>query len=338
MAIYPFDQSAYPNLTIYQAGQTGSCPPGSLQVFANWKNQPMTFSADGTMEHFIADEFGNEFILGAYNQSYSTPDAVQSQFDSVVLPSGWTKSSRTLNADLTIFPTPASTGGNSEYEFNQVRDANQNNYFQYIFSKSGDSIYQKIPGMAIYAGPDDELRNGTDWPDFIHGGTGNDKLNGYQGDDSIYGDDGNDKIYGGEGNDYLFGGIGNDVIDGQKDKDALTGNSGADRFCFTTRRFGKNQVDMITDFNSGEGDSIGLSSSVFKTGIGKGLTFKSISDGNIASCMKNKEAFIYDQQTGSLYYNQNGSQAGWGGSGGLFVTLAGAPDLSQSDLVAISKL
>ena len=270
MAIYPFDQSEYPNLTIYQAGQTGSCPPGSLQVFANWKNQPMTFSADGTMRHFIVDEFGNEFILGAYNQSYSTADAVQSQFDSVVLPSGWTKSSRTLNADLTIFPTPASTGGNSEYEFNQVRDANQNNYFQYIYSESGDSVYQKIPGMAIYAGPADETRNGTEWSDFIHGGTGNDKLNGYQGNDSIYGDDGNDKLYGGDGNDYLFGGVGSDQligvnqsdpIPGLGEVDVLTGATGADTFVLGAAGLtyyldpiglSSNSYAAIQDFESGD--------------------------------------------------------------------------------------
>ena len=335
MAIYPFDQSEYPNLTTYQAGQTGSASPGSLQVFANWKNQPMTFSADGTIQHFITDKFGNTFILGAYNQSYDTPEAVQRQFDAVVLPTGWTKDSRILDADLTIFPTSASTGGNAEYEFNQIRDANQNNYFQYIFSKSGDSVYQNIPGMAIYAGPGNERRNGTAWGDFIHGGTGKDILYGFQENDNIYGDDGNDRLYGGDNNDYLFGGIGNDVLDGQKGKDALTGNSGADQFNFTTKEFRKNKADMIVDFSSEDGDSIGLGLAGFEKGIRNGLTFESISDGDILKHSADRQAFIYDEQTGSLYYNANGTRAGWGQAGGLFTVLAGTPDLLQSSMLAI---
>ena len=150
----------------------------------------MTYRADGTVMHFITDKFGNTYILGAYNQSYDTAKAVQSQFDAVVLPAGWTKSSRILDADLTIFPTEASTGGNAEYVFNQIRDANQNNYFQYIFAESGDSVYQNIPGLAIYAGNGNEQRNGTAWNDFIHGGDGDDRLYGFKDNDSIYGDDG----------------------------------------------------------------------------------------------------------------------------------------------------
>ena len=335
MAIYPFDQSEYPNLTTYQAGQTGSATPGSLQVFANWKNQPMTFSADGTMQHFITDKFGNTFILGAYNQSYDTPEAVQRQFDAVVLPTGWTKDSRILDADLTIFPTSASTGGNAEYEFNQIRDANQNNYFQYIFSKSGDSVYQNIPGMAIYAGPGNERRNGTAWGDFIHGGDGDDRLYGFEDNDSIYGDDGNDRLYGGINEDFLFGGAGNDVLDGEEGRDALTGGSGADQFNFTTKGYGESKADMIVDFSSEEGDSIGLALAVFKKGIRAGLTFKSINDGDILRRGDYREAFVYDGQTGSLYYNENGKRAGWGNAGGLFAVLAGAPDLSQSDLFGL---
>lgn len=328
MAIYPFDQSAYPGLTIFQAGGTGSSPSGSLQVFANWKNQPMTFSANSTNYHFIKDQYGNEYILGAYNQSYDTPEKVQDQFDSVVLPVGWTKTSHTLSTDMTVFPTTGSTGGNSEYEFNQVRDANQNNYFQYIFSTSGDSVYQNIPSMAINAGSGNERRNGTKWPEFIHGGQGNDDLYGYQDSDNIYGDDGLDKLYGGDGNDYLFGGIDNDDLDGQLGKDALTGDAGGDQFLFTTTGFGENLADMIVDFNASEGDTIGLSSSIFK----KGLTLKTVITGDINSYSKNSEAFLYDKQTGKLYYNANGKEAGWGGSGGYFVTLSGAPVLSTSDL------
>ena len=335
MAIYPFDQRDFPGLTIYQAGSSLN-PPGTLQVLTNWKNQPEYFAGGDTVYHFIQDEFGNGYILGAYDVSYDTPEKIQAQFDAVVLPAGWTKSLHTLEQSLTIYPVEASTGGNTEYEYNQVRDSNLNNYFQYIFSESGDSVYQQVPGMAIYAGNGDERRNGTSLPDFIHGGDGSDRLYGFDEDDSLYGDDGDDILYGGKGNDYIFGGLGEDVLYGQKGKDSLTGDAGADQYCFTTKKqFGNSRADMIIDFNSGEGDTIGLSSTIFKTGVSKGLSLKSISGGSIAKYMRRREAFVYDQQTGSLYYNQNGRQAGWGDSGGLFVALAGAPSLSQSDLVVM---
>lgn len=335
MAIYPFEQKDFPGLTIYQAGSSLN-PPGTLQVLTNWKNQPEYFAGGDTVYHFIQDEFGNGYILGAYDVSYDTPEKIQAQFDAVVLPAGWTKSSRTLEQSLTIYPVEASTGGNTEYEYNQVRDSNLNNYFQYIFSESGDSVYQQVPGMAIYAGNGDERRNGTSRPDFIHGGGGSDNLYGLDEDDSMYGDNGNDILHGGNGDDYIFGGLGEDVLYGQKGKDSLTGDAGADQYRFTTKKqFGSARADIIIDFNSAEGDTIGLSSTIFKAAISRGFSLKSISAGSIAKSMRGREAFVYDQQTGNLYYNQNGRQAGWGDSGGLFVTLAGVSDLYQSDLVVI---
>ncbi|MEH1862644.1 MAG: hypothetical protein V7L21_32625 [Nostoc sp.] len=41
---------------------------------------------------------------------------------------------------------------------------------------------------------------------------------------------------------------------------------------------------------------------------------------------------MYDPLSGQLFYNQNGSTAGFG-SGGQFATLTGAPTLTASDFV-----
>ncbi|MBW4677184.1 MAG: hemolysin, partial [Desmonostoc geniculatum HA4340-LM1] len=41
---------------------------------------------------------------------------------------------------------------------------------------------------------------------------------------------------------------------------------------------------------------------------------------------------VYDSVSGQLFYNQNGSAAGFG-SGGLFATLTGAPTLTASDFL-----
>jgi Ca2+-binding RTX toxin-like protein len=332
MAIYPFNQSDYPGMTIYQAGGTGSCPPGSLSVFVNWKNQPMTFKMGTTVYHFITDPDGNAYIMGAYSASYDTPEKSQAQFDTVLLPNGWTKSSTTLAQDITIYPTSASSGGNYEYVFNQVRDANANNYFQYSFSKSGKSVYQLIPGMAIYAGLGDERRDGTEWPDFIHGGPGSDKLYGHGGPDSMYGDDGKDGIYGGAGEDFLFGGKGDDYLDGGSDRNALTGGEGADQFVIEDPCFGETLAGTIVDFNSPEGDKIILSSSLFS----EGLSLKTVNPGDTSNYPESGESFVYEKQTGKLYYNSNGSAGGWG-DGGVFLTLSGAPDLRLSDLMYTAR-
>lgn len=68
------------------------------------------------------------------------------------------------------------------------------------------------------------------------------------GDDVLYGGAGDDQIFGQEGDDILYGGAGNDV---------LHGGSGADTFAFDAIAQG---VDVISDFNTGEGDVIDLSS------------------------------------------------------------------------------
>jgi Ca2+-binding RTX toxin-like protein len=332
IAIYPFYQSDYPGMTMYQAGGTGSCPPGSLQVFVNWKNQPMTFKADSTVYHFITDQYENSYIMGAYSASYDTAEKTQAQFDAIVLPNGWTKSSNTLSQDITIYPMSASSGGNYEYVFNQVRDGNANNYFQFSFSKSGKSVYQMIPGMAIYAGLGDERRDGTEWPDFIHGGPGSDSLYGYEGPDSIYGDDGKDELYGGAGEDFLFGGKGPDYLDGGPGKNALTGGEGPDQFVIKDPCFGESLSGTIVDFNSSEGDKIVLSSSLFK----RGLTLKTVNTSDIANYTKNKESFVYDKHTGKLYYNGNGGSPGRA-KAGFFVTLSGAPELKISDLMYTAR-
>ena len=41
--------------------------------------------------------------------------------------------------------------------------------------------------------------------------------------------------------------------------------------------------------------------------------------------------FIYGENTGSLFYNQNGAEPGFG-SGGLFVKLVGAPEITENNL------
>jgi Ca2+-binding RTX toxin-like protein len=127
-----------------------------------------------------------------------------------------------------------------------------------------------IPGTNIGSPSDGMLIKGTDGNDWIIGvgGGGVDTILGLDGDDwleggpntdYIGGDDGIDTIYGFSGDDVLSGGSGNDILDGGLGNDSLTGGSGKDVFRFTN--FTPGEVDIITDFESG--DRIQISAQAF---------------------------------------------------------------------------
>ena len=85
----------------------------------------------------------------------------------------------------------------------------------------------------------------------LSGGLGNDELQGGAGNDRLDGGTGNDRLDGGDGDDLLFGGLGTDT---------LTGGLGADTFVFNLlSELGlTDKRDVITDFNSAQGDKIDL--------------------------------------------------------------------------------
>ncbi|MBD2415418.1 hypothetical protein FACHB389_18780 [Nostoc calcicola FACHB-389] len=155
--------------------------------------------------------------------------------------------------------------------------------------------------------------------DVINAQGGNDIVNGNSGDDLLRGGSGNDSLIGGRGNDTLVGGVGADFF---------VYNSNAQ---FTTTAVG---VDTITDFNRSEGDKIVLDKTTFSaitSAVGTG--FSNANDFQITNLGGTSTAtIVYDSVSGQLFYNQNGSAAGFG-SGGLFATLVGAPTLTASDFL-----
>ena len=70
----------------------------------------------------------------------------------------------------------------------------------------------------------------------------------------MHGGQGNDTVRGGKDNDLVYGDLGNDQLWGIYSNDTLIGGSGADTFVFRTN----GGIDVIVDFNAGEGDRIGL--------------------------------------------------------------------------------
>ena len=105
----------------------------------------------------------------------------------------------------------------------------------------------------------DYLRGGRN-EDILDGGPDNDIINGNKGDDDIRGGDGDDILRGGQGNDTLYGGDGEDVLIGDRGSDFLYGGDDADDFILRGGLAVENaaEADRIIDFNSGEGDRIGL--------------------------------------------------------------------------------
>lgn len=87
--------------------------------------------------------------------------------------------------------------------------------------------------------------------DLVYGDAGSDgQLNGNVGNDTVYGGEGNDRLYGGQDQDILYAEAGNDTLQGDLGSDTMTGGAGADRFWVGSG------VDVITDFNSAQGDRI----------------------------------------------------------------------------------
>ncbi len=141
------------------------------------------------------------------------------------------------------------------------------------------------------------------------------------------------------GNDQLIGRKGDDRLVGGAGKDELTGNSGNDRFIFSATsnypegleiKFKKSLlgVDRILDFESGK-DKIILDAGTFtQLSEGKKVSFRTVDD--LSEAKASRGIITYVRDNSRLYYNENGSAAGFG-NGGIFAILEDAPKLGSKD-------
>ncbi|KMK68737.1 CAP domain-containing protein [Puniceibacterium sp. IMCC21224] len=121
-----------------------------------------------------------------------------------------------------------------------------------------DTIFGEAGNDTVGAGFNDDVVSGGAGDDSLGGGSGRDTLFGHAGRDAIGGGEGDDEIDGGADNDFLAGGgrndivrggTGQDTINGGEGNDTLTGGAGADVFVFNN--FIADEVDLITDFQTG---------------------------------------------------------------------------------------
>jgi Ca2+-binding RTX toxin-like protein len=206
-------------------------------------------------------------------------------------------------------------------DYSQVNAAIGIRYSSYN-PTTGSGRFTMGPGSSVsYSGIERFNLKGTSRSDQLQGGAGNDIL---------IGEAGNDTLIGGAGDDTLIGGGGNDI---------LTGSMGNDRFLYDTNAaFVASAVgiDTITDFSVGF-DKIILDKRTFTAlastaGNGLSLAKEFAIVGSDAAAATSSALIVYSSASGSLFYNQNASLAGFG-TGAQFATLTGIPVISASDFV-----
>ncbi len=115
-------------------------------------------------------------------------------------------------------------------------------------------------------------------------------------DNVLTGNNGYNWLTGGAGNDRLIGGNGNDV---------LRGGAGADTFVFDFKPGAYNNIDKIEDFSESAGDEIVLDHDIFTA-----IDPANFSAGNFVlgtKALDLNDRLIYDQKTGKLFYDADGS-------------------------------
>jgi Ca2+-binding RTX toxin-like protein len=165
-------------------------------------------------------------------------------------------------------------------------------------------------------------------------GTGNNLAN------TINGNSANNTLKGGKGNDLLIGNQGDDQLNGGAANDTLTGGLGADKFIYNTNEaFAKSAVgvDTITDFTSSQTDQIVLDKTTFTrissmagTGFSVANEFAQVTTDALAAT--SAAYIVYNTATGGLFYNRNGTAAGFG-NGGQFLTLTNQPVLTANQFL-----
>ena len=128
----------------------------------------------------------------------------------------------------------------------------------------------------------------------------------------------------------ITGNKGANTLKGKGGNDVLTGLDGSDSFVFNTGLDGTNNVDRITDFNIAD-DTIRVDDAIFTqagpTGVLAAAAFHIGSAAADAS-----DRFIYDDTTGDLFYDPDGTGAG---AATLFATLATGLALTEADFLVV---
>lgn len=143
---------------------------------------------------------------------------------------------------------------------------------------------------------------------------------------------GADLITGNTSANALSGNAGNDTLRGSTGNDFLTGGTGADSFVFNTAASAVYNNDRIMDFYA-PADTIKLENAVFTKLVGAAnTTLSSVQFWKGAAAHDSNDRVIYNQATGALIYDSNGSAAG---GAVQFATIVNKTALSYADFMII---
>ncbi|MBF9195693.1 polysaccharide lyase family 7 protein [Microvirga terrestris] len=137
-----------------------------------------------------------------------------------------------------------------------------------------------------------------------------------------------DRLTGTSGNDLIDGKAGDDMIWAKNGSDVLTGGTGKDTFTFDTSPSSKN-VDVIVDFDVVD-DTIRLNDSAFSKLKWGNLSASSFMVGTKA--LDSDDRIIYDNKTGSLSYDADGSGSG---AAVKFAVIENLAKLTAADFLVI---
>lgn len=126
------------------------------------------------------------------------------------------------------------------------------------------------------------------------------------------------------------------IVGGAIEKSSTTGATSRDVPPYDTdsfrieapSSFRKHQADIITDYNPAIDKPIQIALSSFPGAVGKLKIANKTT--HLAKLIKRDAPFIYDQQQGYFYYNENGKRPGFG-DGGILAILEGQPKIVQGD-------
>lgn len=133
----------------------------------------------------------------------------------------------------------------------------------------------------------------------------------------------------------IKGNSGDNSIDGGLGVDILTGKEGADKFILSASPTLTNKnADHITDFEHGV-DKIQIRASSLGINQNSTFSFATVSSSKqLLSVLSTSTLFVYDDSTGFLHYNQNGSKSG-SGKGGIFAILDNKSTFGSNDITML---
>jgi beta-glucanase (GH16 family) len=257
------------------ASAVGDMSAGFHTYGLDWEADKVTWYFDGHQVYQIdtpADMHQPMYMLANLavggpwggNADASTPLQSQMQIDYI-------RAYASGPGDATA-AAPLATAGSGGSAVAPPTDGGPETAQTFVGSDAADTWFGGQSNDQAWLGGGDDVANGLKGDDTLNGGEGADRLYGGQGDDVVAGDAGNDFLHGnmgddtvsgstgddtllgGQGNDLLVGGDGNDWISGDRGDDTLSGGAGTDTFHFAQG----SGHDVITDFNTWEGDHLQL--------------------------------------------------------------------------------